>query len=66
MSRRAPSYLLLNGFNLYHLRLPRPKYLQSVIKQPEIKRSLRTGNRREALCKARILAGKYQEVFLIR
>lgn len=63
MSRRAPSYLLLNSFNIYHLRLPVPKHLQSVIKQREIKRSLRTGNRYEALRKARILAGKYQEVF---
>ena len=63
MPRKAPSYLLLNGFNIYHLRLPVPKRLQSVIKQREIKRSLRTGNRREALRKSRILAGKYQEAF---
>jgi integrase len=63
MSRRAPSYLLLNGFNIYHLRLPVPKHLQSVIKQREIKRSLRTGNRQEAIRKARILAGKFQEIF---
>lgn len=63
MSRRAPSYLLLNGFHIYHLRLPVPKHLQSVIKQREIKRSLRTGNRQEAIRKARILAGKFQEIF---
>lgn len=63
MSSRNPHYLLLNGFNIYHLRLPVPKHLQSVIKQREIKRSLRTGNHREALRKARILAGKFQEIF---
>ena len=63
MSRRTPSYLLLNGFNIYHLRLPVPKHLQCVIKQREIKRSLRTGNRLEAIRKARILAGKFQELF---
>ena len=63
MSARNPHYLLLNGFNVFRLRLPVPKHLRPVIKQREIKRSLRTGNRKEALRKARILAGKYQEAF---
>lgn len=56
---------MLNGFGIYHLCLAllcRSDY-GYILKKREIKKSLRTGNRREAIRKARILAGKYQECF---
>jgi len=52
----TPSYLLKNSFGIYHLRLAVPKHLRHTIGKREIKKTLRTGNRREALRKARRLA----------
>ncbi len=59
----APSYLLLNGFGIYHLRLSVPRHLRSAVGKREIKKTLRTGNHREALRKARRLATMYQDQF---
>jgi len=59
----APSYLLKNSFGIYHLRLAVPKHLRYVVGKREIKKTLRTGNRREALRKARRLATILQDRF---
>ncbi|MCB2215677.1 MAG: site-specific integrase [Desulfobulbaceae bacterium] len=63
MSVNLPTYVMLNGFGIYHLRLAVPQRLRYILNKREIKKSLRTGNRREAIRKARALAGKYQECF---
>lgn len=59
----TPSYLLKNSFGIYHLRLVVPKHLRHTVGKREIKKTLRTGNRREALRKARRLATQYQDWF---
>ena len=59
----TPSYLLKNSFGIYHLRLAVPKHLRHTVGKREIKKTLRTGNRREALRKARRLATYYQDQF---
>ncbi len=59
----TPSYLLKNSFGIYHLRLAVPKHLRHTVGKREIKKTLRTGNRREALRKARRLATQYQDWF---
>ena len=55
----TPSYLLKNSFGIYHLRLAVPKHLRHTVGKREIKKTLRTGNRREA----RRLATQYQDWF---
>jgi len=59
----TPSYLLKNSFGIYHLRLAVPKHLRHTVGKREIKKTLRTGNRREALRKARRLVTQYQDWF---
>jgi hypothetical protein len=51
----TPSYLLKNSFGIYHLRLAVPKRFRELFGKRDIKRSLRTGNHRETLRKARLL-----------
>ena len=69
MPHHTPSYLMLNSFGIYHLRLAVPKHLRYVVGKREIKKTLRTGNHREALRKARrlatILQDKFDEMTLI-
>ncbi len=60
---RTPSYLMKNSFGIWHLRLAVPKHIRYIIGKREIKKTLRTGNEREALRKARKLAVQYQEKF---
>ncbi len=59
----TPSYLLKNSFGIYHLRLAVPKHLRHTVGKREIKKTLRTGNHREALRKARRLATILQDKF---
>ena len=53
MKKKLPPYLLLNGFGLYYYRRAIPKHLQPLLQKTQIKKSLRTGNYKEAARLAR-------------
>ncbi len=60
---QIPHYLLLNSYGIFTFRIAVPGFLRNTIQQREIKRSLRTTNRTEAVRLARRLAVQCQIMF---
>ncbi len=60
---QTPSYIFKNSFGIYHLRLRVPDHLRQSLGKREIKKTLQTGCRRDALQKARRLVVEYLEQF---
>lgn len=61
---KSPSYLIRNPSS-YCFRINVPKDLQPLIGRKELRRSLKTGYLRTAKSKARLIAGRLQEVFQV-
>jgi len=59
-----PSYLHINGFGIYYFRMAIPRQLKGILRQHEIKRSLKTTNYTFAVKKARRLAVYAESLFL--
>jgi hypothetical protein len=60
---KTPAYIFKNSFEIYHLRVRVPERLRPIIGKREIKKSLKTGNLREALQKSRRLVTLILEEF---
>ena len=63
MAIRTPSYLYLNPYGVYYFRIVIPLDLQNFLDKREIKKSLRTSNRRQAIHIAQNLSVKVNGVF---
>lgn len=60
---RIPSYLLLSRHSVYYFRVAVPEVLRPVIQRREIRRSLKTRCKREALVRCRDLLRQVQQLF---
>ncbi len=58
-----PSHLLLNRYNVFYFRISIPQDLRPYFRKREIKRSLKTSNRKEALRLAKGLAFRIESAF---
>jgi integrase len=63
MAINIPSYLYLNPYGVYYFRIAIPLGLRDFLGRREIKKSLRTSNRRQAILSAQNLAAKVNGVF---
>jgi hypothetical protein len=63
MAVRIPSHLYLNPYGVYHFRIAIPQELRVILGKREIKKSLRTSNRKEAIRIAQGLSVKVNDVF---
>ncbi|MBF0192335.1 MAG: hypothetical protein HQL99_14515 [Magnetococcales bacterium] len=59
-----PSYLSRNEYGIFHFRIAVPLHLRAYFKKKEIKRSLRTSDRREAIQRSRLIAYEVNNLFL--
>ena len=60
---RIPSYLRRNQHGIFHFRIAVPISIRSYFGKSEIKRSLRTSNRREAIQLSRLMAFQVNNLF---
>ena len=63
MAIKVPSYLYLNPYRVYYFRIAIPQDLRSFLDKREIKKSLRTSNRKRAIRIAQNLSVKVNSVF---
>ena len=63
MAVRIPSHLYLNPYGVYHFRIAVPHELRVIFGKREIKKSLRTSNRRQAIRMAQKLSVKVHDIF---
>ena len=63
MAVRIPSHLYLNPYGVYHFRIAVPQDLRKMFGKREIKKSLRTSNRKQAILIAQRLSAQVAGVF---
>ena len=63
MAIRIASHLYLNPYGVYHFRFVIPVALRPILCQTEVKKTLKTSNRRQALMLAKELSVKVEKVF---
>jgi integrase len=61
---RLPSYISRNQYGIYHFRIAIPRSLRPYFQKREIKRSLGTSDRREAIRFSRLMAIQVNNLFL--